>query len=189
MIRTRLLLLGCIVIVFAAGVSVGLLAGRVKARRPVHRSRLASELCLTSQQQEQMGAIWSEVMPPRPGPGGGSERSLPREERDDAILALLTEQQRPEYDSILENYQRRMEELSANRRKAFDEAVQKTKQILTPEQAKKYDEMLRRRRERRPGPGGPRGFRPPWSRRGRRRRDAVETAPATETQPAPAGDE
>ena len=185
MIRTRLLLLGCFVIVFAAGVSVGLLVSRVRGR-PVHRSRLASELGLTAEQQEQMRSIWSEAMQSRSGSPGEGRRAL-RRERDEAILALLTEDQRPKYDAVLQDYERKTDELSKERRRAFEEAVEKTKQILTAEQARKYEEMIQKRRERGPGPDRPGGFSPPWSRRGRRRRGGPKTAPATESQPTSPG--
>jgi Spy/CpxP family protein refolding chaperone len=181
MTRTTLILLAAFLLAFAAGTSVGLFANwpassesppslpPPRASRPHGgpESFLARELGLTAEQQEQMKQIWSEVMSPG-GRGPLDRRSALAQERDQAVLALLTEEQRSRYDAIQQDYAARVEALSQERKKAFDGAVERTKAILTPEQAAKYEDLMKRQRER--GPSGPPG-------RGPRHR--YTTAPAT----------
>jgi len=189
MSRTRLILLGSFVIAFAAGVLTGLVVSRVR-ERPPRRSRLASQLNLTKEQQEQMRKIWSDVMSPYQGRRGEGRAAL-AQERDEAVVVLLTEDQRAKHEAILQDYARKMEELSQERRKRFDEAVERTKRILTPEQARKYEELLKERRARSPGgpPAEHPGRRSPWSDGPRHRRGPSRSKPAAETQHAPQGEE
>jgi len=95
-----------------------------------------------------------------------------RQQREQAIADLLTETQRAEYERILADYETSRAALDAERKQAFDQAVQRTKQILTPEQAAKYEALLQRRPDRgrgdRPGPPPP-----PWD-RPRPHRETIE---------------
>jgi hypothetical protein len=86
-------------------------------------------------------------------------------ERDGAIQSLLSNEQRSRYDAIQQEYSRKTEELSQERKRAFEQAVEQTKHILTPQQAAKYDELMKGQRE-----GGPEGTGPPGLRGGRRHR-------------------
>ena len=74
-----------------------------------------------------------------------------------------------------------MQELSDQRRRLFEDAVQRTRSILTPEQLTKYDDMMARRAEgRRGGPGGSGGsggLGPGWAWRSMTRPAATEPAP------------
>jgi len=159
MTKAKVLLTVAFVVTFAAGAAVGLLMSS-PGHRPRGPSWLTAELELTDQQREQMHEIWSEAM--RAGRSGHWERRKAlAEHRDQAIAALLTEAQRTQYDSILQDYAAKMEELHQEGKLAFEQAVERTKQILTPEQAKKYDELFEERKKR--GPGDRRG--PPWGRR------------------------
>jgi Spy/CpxP family protein refolding chaperone len=180
MTRTRVLLLVCFVVTFAAGTTAGLVAGKSElaadrtdlagsksdpgmgrpheGRPRDHRSWLTAELNLTPEQQDRMRAIWSQVME-------GSmqqeweQRKAISDKRDKAILALLTPEQRPDYEQILQECRDDLENLAQQRRLAFEQAVEGTKQILTPDQAKQYEELLKKQRER--GFGGPPGSGPP----------------------------
>jgi len=157
MTKTRLILLGCFVVVFAAGLSTGLLVSRLRARHDEH-SRFA-DLKLTPQQRDQMNKIWSEVVGSHSGPGSRERRSGFAQDRDQKISALVTEDQRPRYDAIMQEYRRNLDELSQERRRAVEEAIKRTKLILTPEQAQQYDRLLKEQRDR--GQGGPGGSRSP----------------------------
>ncbi|HUU90747.1 MAG TPA: periplasmic heavy metal sensor [Phycisphaerae bacterium] len=156
MTKAKVLLIVAFAVTFAAGAAVGLLVPD-PGHRPRGPSWLTAELGLTDQQREQMHEIWSEAM--RAGRSGHWEqRKALAEHRDQAIAALLTETQRPQYDSILQDYAAKMDELHQEGKQAFEQAVERTKQILTPDQARKYDELLQERAKR--GPGDRRG--PPW---------------------------
>ena len=176
--KPKIILIVAFVLAFAAGGSVALLAVRPPPPPPP-RGVLMAELNLTPEQREQMGRIWTETT------GAlfrqhGERRAALAQERDQQIRALLDEGQLARYETILQDYSRGVEELSQERKRNFDEARERTKKILTPEQASRYDELIKKQRERGPGgpggpggsggPGGPRGFH--GSRRG-------HTAPAS----------
>jgi hypothetical protein len=88
--------------------------------------------------------------------------------------------QHAQLDKVYEAHTQKTNELSEQRRKAFDAAVEKTKAILTPEQRAKYEQVLARRpMGRRPaGPGSGEGVSP-------RPSVSPATQPASETQPTP----
>ena len=180
MTKTKAILLGAFLLVFAAGAALGVLIGR--SGRPRERAGwLTAELNLTDPQREQMHQVWSEVM----GAGfreQGQQRAAMAQDRDRAIAALLSESQRSQYEAIQQNHLRRVEELSQERRRAFENAVERTKGILTPDQARKYEEWMKRQGER--GMGGPGGFRGP-----RRYHTATASGPTTRPMPAPRGEE
>jgi Spy/CpxP family protein refolding chaperone len=170
---TKLVVIIGFVIAFAAGLIVGLESRQtsVGAITPTTRpSRggpgpgwLTSELNLNPQQQEQMKQIWSEVA--RHGRGEQEDhRHQLRTERDDAIAALIPPQDKEKYEQIRKSYSDQMAAMDREMRSRFDEAVKKTKEILTPEQRAKYDDILSRhqpdrgdRGGARGGPGGPGG--------------------------------
>ena len=163
MTKTKILLVAVFLVTFAAGAVASRLSWPSE-HRPPGPSFLTAELNLTTEQREQMHNIWEAMR--------GGERSQWEQrrtfgqERDAAIAALMTAEQKPQYEKVLQDYTRKVDEMSQDRKKAFDQAVEKTKQILTPEQAVKYEEMLKKMPERGGfrGPPGP----PPWGERGER---------------------
>ena len=115
---------------------------------PQHRgggreSWLAQQLELTPEQQKQMDQIWSEV-------GGRGRREDPskrgelRKSRDAAIAALVRPEDRAAYDRIIQDYNTSNEAMETEWRKTFQQAVEKTKEILTPSQRTKYDQLMSR---------------------------------------------
>jgi Spy/CpxP family protein refolding chaperone len=192
MTKAKVLLVLALAIVFAAGVAVGL----VWAHRgpPRHGpSWLTTELGLTDAQRDAMHEIWSEVARGG-GPGQWEQRRTLAQERDAAIAALVTDAQRAQYDAILKDYSDKIEAHAKERELAFQQAIERTKAILTPEQAAKYDQLMKERRERGPGdrPGGPwKG--PPRDRRSPRDGPPPDGPPPgepqsdTQVQPTPRG--
>ena len=181
MTKTKVILFASFLLAFAAGTSVGvLITGR--GGPPRHRSWLTAELNLSPEQREEMGKIWREAM------GSGfrqqaEQRAAMAQQRDQAILSLLSETQRARYEAIQQEHADKMEELSRGRKRAFEEAVERTKRILTPEQVQKYDELMKKQRERGTG-SAPSGFHGP-----RHRRAAPGSRPVTDEQLAPRGGE
>ncbi|MFO8013910.1 MAG: hypothetical protein R6X20_11475 [Phycisphaerae bacterium] len=153
MTKIKVLLVVAFVAVFAAGGAVGLSVSRAR-HRPHGPSWLAAELGLSDAQRDEMHRIWSETMSESFRTRWEQRRAI-AEERDQAILDLLTDEQRTRYDAILETYARQRQEMEAQREEAFKQAVERTKQILTPEQAARYEELLKKRPKR--GPGDRRG--------------------------------
>src|SRR3982751_1726217 len=92
MSRTRTILGLTFVLVLAAGAVVGMVRQRVVVREhgPDRGGVLSKELGLTSEQQQQMSAIWSEMGRDR---DHGDRRREYQKQREDAIRALLNEEQ------------------------------------------------------------------------------------------------
>jgi Spy/CpxP family protein refolding chaperone len=134
-------------------VAVGVVGTRTVAQQPGgapkdRRPSLVEELQLSPEQAKKMEEIWSGVM--RRGRGEQFEKFRAiQKERDEAILSLFTPQQKAEYDRIMGEYGKRFEELNQDRERAFQQAVEQTKQILTEPQRQKYDELMKKRREER----------------------------------------
>ena len=66
-----------------------------------------------------------------------------QKERDEALVALLSDEQRVRFAKISQDYANRFNELTKRRDRTFEEAVEKTKQMLDPRQRTKYEEILK----------------------------------------------
>ncbi len=155
--RIRVLVVLGFALAFAAGGSVGVLVRTDDTRQQKPRrapgQRLAEELGLSSEQQQQMRKIWSEVMRGEAMGQLRQRRSELYRKRTEAFETLLTDQQREQYQQILDEHARQMEQIDRDRQRLIQQAVERTKAILTESQAKKYEEMRTERGHRR-GPGG-----------------------------------
>ncbi len=105
---------------------------------------LTARLGLSGEQQEQMKKIWSETAH-RGGREAEERRRQFRKERDEAIAALVRPEDKSKYDAAIQAYADRQAAMEREWRSSFAGAVEKTKAILTSEQAKKYDEFLKER--------------------------------------------
>ena len=165
---TRVVVLICFVMAFAAGLLVGTQMQRRQVAtgadssattRPERPPRggggpagwLERELGLNADQKAQLEKIWSET-----ARMGGRERDDKRRqlrrERDEAIAALVPPEHYGKYDQILAHYFAQTEAIDQEMKAAFDESVRKTKEILTSQQRAKYEELLKRHQP----PGGDR---------------------------------
>jgi Spy/CpxP family protein refolding chaperone len=144
--KTRIIMIAAFLLVFAAGVSLGLLINRSKPSSR-HFSVLATELNLTPPQREQMEKIWENVMG-AVSRDHGQKRAALQQERDKDILSLIPDDQRAKYDLVQQYYSFKMDSLSKERDRAYEQAVEQSKKILTPEQAQKYDVLMKEQRER-----------------------------------------
>ncbi len=142
------------VVALGSGVIVGWNIPRAAPPGGRDRSGLATELKLTPEQQKKMGEIWQDVVR-----RGGSRqqhwdaRRQASKDRDDAIVALFTPEQKTAYDRIMQKYNQQMADMNRESEASFQKAVEQTKAILNPEQRKKYEEIMARGF----GPGGGRG--------------------------------
>lgn len=157
---TRLAVLLGFAVSFSAGLMVGLVSERGPTRPhdkpPRDRSSwLAEQLKLTPEQVRQMQEIWSETAR-RGGREQGERRQHLRRQRDEAIAALVPEARRPDYERILNEFAAANEAIENEWRGSFDRAVARTKEILTPEQRERYEQLLSRQGWDGSGPG-PRG--------------------------------
>lgn len=142
--KTKLIILISFIVAFAAGVSIGLVIGR-GGKPPRNRSPLGRELNLTPAQRDQMQKIWTETM----GRLRHEQMQKLQKEREEAILNLLTPKQREELEKINKAHHLNMQKLEQEREALFDEAQEKTKKILSEDQQKKYEEILKNRGPRR----------------------------------------
>jgi hypothetical protein len=192
MTRIRVAVILGFVLAFAAGASVGLLAsmpGEATASRPGRGPDLTAQLGLTSEQQAQMRTIWSEFVAVQDKEFHDRKRTL-WQEKDEAIEGLLTDEQRAEYDAICADCDRRMREMDEKWQDVIQQAVERTKAMLTPEQVKKYDEFRTGRQtwRTRKGGGDSRGssrFSPGGRGPERSGFPATATAPADGNTPRP----
>jgi Spy/CpxP family protein refolding chaperone len=151
---TKVVVVVGFLVAFAAGFVVGSQSrhpAAVPATRPSHHGGwLVAELNLTPQQQEQMKQIWSETA----WRGGGDREERRRklaEARDQAIAALIRPEDKGRYDRIVKDYAEQMAAMDREWRGSFQAAVERTKQILSPEQRAKYEELLQRHQREREG--------------------------------------
>jgi len=144
---TKLVVIVGFLVAFGAGLAVGIKSRHAAlplTTRPSHHSGwLSAELNLTPQQQEQLKAIWSETMQ-RGGHEREEQRRPLRRQRDEGVAALIRPEDKPRYDKILEDYSEQTNALDGEWRSSYQAAVERTKQILTPQQRTKYEELLQR---------------------------------------------
>ncbi len=154
MTKIKTVLIISFLVIFAAGVGVGLFVGW---RTRPHRggSRLTRELNLTQKQREQMRKIWTESYRGAARQAIRERKQELRKERDQALQNLLDDKQKAQYQQITEEYSRKQAELSEERKKLRQDAIEKTKLILSESQRKKFEELLKKRGDR--GRGGHRG--------------------------------
>jgi Spy/CpxP family protein refolding chaperone len=152
---TKVVVMICFAMAFAAGLMVGRQTRPVvvgpESSNPSAATRpsggrhwsLVRELNLDPNQQKQLEKIWSET-----ARMGGREREdrrrQLRRERDEAIASLVPPEHYGKYDQILKHYFEKTEAIDQEMKAAFDEAVRQTKEILTPEQRAKYEQLLKR---------------------------------------------
>ena len=64
-----------------------------------------------------------------------------QQERDQDILSLIPDDQRSKYELVQQYYSFKMDSLSRERERAFEQAVEQTKKILTPDQLAQWKAM------------------------------------------------
>jgi hypothetical protein len=126
-------------------------AATIASTKPTERrtpgSWLSSELGLSPEQRKTLDGIWSAVAKAN---DQDERRRNFRRERDEAIAHLVPPERLAAYDEIIDTYTDRVEALERTSRDAYESAVEQTKQILTPEQRTRYEELLKRHKW---GPG------------------------------------
>jgi Spy/CpxP family protein refolding chaperone len=134
--------LAAICLVFASGVGVGVVGRR--AFQPIKfQSVLVEELDLTPDQRQKIQQIWNKVAENH-SPLPMAEIEKADAERWQAIDQLLTPQQRTQYAQIQQHFEARMQELNGGNRAQVAQAEEQTKQLLTPGQRGKYEQLLAR---------------------------------------------
>ena len=145
---TKLIVFTGFVIAFTAGMMTGFAfhrpGGPGGPGQGGRGSFIANQLNLNADQQAKMKAIWENVGHRGPPNDGRAKRGNIRREQEDAVAKLIQPSDKPAYDKIVADTQFKLDAIDAEGRKQFQQAVEKTKAILTPEQLKKYDVLLAR---------------------------------------------
>lgn len=147
--KLMVLLFAGFVLALAAGVSGGMLLARLPATHaeggdaPTAASPLGAELGLAPQQSEDMRRVWEGVRETAQQCYEDGRRL--QKARDDALVALLTDEQKVKFEQTSREYAEQFAELNRKRDRDFEKAVQQTKKILTEGQWQKYERILRSR--------------------------------------------
>src|SRR6266496_879024 len=147
--KIQLLAIGLTVLCIGAGVVSGMLASRlpVANKKPVEvagvPTPLVAELGLTPEQQDQMRQIWESVRTQVHACFDDAEDL--QKQRDEALVALLNDQQKAQFEKMSKDFADRYAALEKQRQTFFDDAVERTKKLLNDEQRKKYEEILSKR--------------------------------------------
>ena len=160
--KAKIILMILFVLTLSSGLVAGMLVSRLPGTRPlakVQRTPLAEELGLTQDQNEKMRVIWEGVKG-QVDECFQSAQSV-QKKRDDALLAMLTDEQKLKFVKIQEDCSASLASLKTSRDGAFDEAVKETEKILTEPQKSRYREILQNRLHHGPHHGGP-GSPPDW---------------------------
>jgi Spy/CpxP family protein refolding chaperone len=144
MIKTRIVFVVCFLMAFGAGVSVGALWQKPEK---VVQDGWLGELNLTPEQREKMKAIWTETMKNSGWQAQRSRRDAAQHDRDEALKAIIPPEHAAMYEEIMASYQKKMDDLAQESRKAKDEAYEKTKEILSEQQRVAYEELRKKRME------------------------------------------
>jgi hypothetical protein len=130
-------------LMFAAGLAVGR-AGRMAAASQRHSadpSYLAARLNLSAEQQKQMEDIWSEALDKAPDmPARVHDLDVAR---DAAVEKDLSPEQRTIFEQLEAIRDNQVTELRAQRDKIMHDAQDKTRAILTPDQTKTFDQIIK----------------------------------------------
>lgn len=134
------------------------------------RSWLNDQLNLTPDQRQKMDAIWAVTRQRIDMEFEGRRQA--EQDREKAVMSLLTDQQRAAYEKINKDYRDKRDELFKERAKLIQEANDQSRALLDEDQKIKWDIVTKEMRERR-GPPGP-GMGP-----GPERRPPQDMAPTT----------
>lgn len=146
--KTTVIMLGAFVLALGAGTLLGV--GLAEKRPHGGRQGFDQALGLSPEQSKQIQAIREKVMQE------SRERFKKLEEdKTAAIQKLLTKEQQAAYDNISKEYQVKLEELRHQRDLDNQDSIKRTKALLTPEQIKKFDEMMARGGDRKDRGRGP----------------------------------
>jgi Spy/CpxP family protein refolding chaperone len=145
-----ILLILVFVVAMGAGAVLATLAERVtNAPENSDNSWLADKLQLSAQQREQMRGFWEHATDT--SHDCMDRRAELQKKLDQEISDLLNNDQKTRYNELSRQYQQKFQKLETDQTLAFNQAVDQTNKILTPEQQKKYEQILSDRVGHRPG--------------------------------------
>lgn len=140
----------------ALGLSAGVVAGMLVSRLPAAHAGageapvtvqgampLAEQLGLNKTQKDQMQLIWENV---RLDVQGCYQQALSlNQARDNEIIALLDDAQKKKFAEISKQYHDQDVKIAEQRQQLMAQAIERTRKLLTDDQRKTYDEILKKR--------------------------------------------
>jgi Spy/CpxP family protein refolding chaperone len=143
-IRPTVIFVLCFLTAFAAGVSGTLMYQRWQN---YDQDGWLKDLHLSQDQREKIKVIWTEAMKDHNYSSQREKREALQKERDEALAALVTPEQKERFDEIQHTYRAKVDALSAEAKKVRDDAYEKTKAVLTEPQRVIYEELRKKRQE------------------------------------------
>ncbi|MGN6368712.1 MAG: hypothetical protein ACTHN5_10655 [Phycisphaerae bacterium] len=158
--RLHMLIIAIFTVALGTGFVVGMGITRpTVAHKPPGRSWLVEKLQLSPEQGEKIKAVWSQNLHDSWKRRSDAIHQF-RKERDDALMSLLSPEQKTAYEKILTHYNDQITELNHEQEAAFQAAAEKTKELLDDHQRQLYDELLKKGFHPRDAMGGPPGPHP-----------------------------
>jgi len=152
--KVKIMLVGLTALCLSAGVVAGMLVSRLPAagaapdisappQPGLLTSSLAEKLSLNPDQQAKMRTIWEGVR--TQVQTSYRDASDLEKQRDNDIAAMLTDEQKAKFEKIAHKYHDEYLQISRTRDQTIQQAIAHTKELLNPDQQKKYDEELKLR--------------------------------------------
>ncbi len=150
MIKSKNIMIGALVLAFAAGIPVGWIfdpgaAGAVAKR--IAPSWLHDKLSPSSSQREEMKEIWSKTA--RELQSDDIEQCSRDQHQE--ILSILPDEQKAQYLATIAKYRKKRLDITEERRAIFNAGIDETMTILSAKQRARFSELLNAFREQ----GGP----------------------------------
>jgi len=130
----------------AAGVMVARFAGSFASTPPpsgTPATPTLDDLQLTDAQRTQIQKIWEGVK--EKSDQSYQEANQLQRQFDDRVQKLLTPEQLKQYSQFHDEYQKRFFKLQSDRDAAVKKAIEQTKTLLSDDQRRKYDVILKSR--------------------------------------------
>ncbi len=138
-----------LVLMFALAAGAGVVAGKLSSRLPstpemhVHQGTLTEMLHLTADQNARMQQIWEGVQ--SKSRDCMSQAQQVQREEEAALAAMLTDEQKSKLSEIRQKTKDKVTILEAQRNKAFTNAIDRTLDILNPDQRTMYKAIIKDR--------------------------------------------
>lgn len=143
---SSLLVLVACALALLGGAAAGMLAMRLSPSSNVSsldHTLLGDELQLTTSQRDQIRAIWEHVR--QTAADATAEGQRLESDWEARLKALLTPDQKKEYEQIHRDYNDGVSALKSRQEKAMADAIERTRDMLNETQRRKYDVILAHR--------------------------------------------
>ena len=138
-----------LIVMFALALGAGVVAGKLSSRitpaevPTARRSNLPDALSLSEDQRVKMQTIWEGVR--ETSHRCLAEAQKAQREQDEALMAMLTDEQKNQYAKLNQQTEGKIAVLDARRKVAFSKAVDDTNAILNETQRKIYGQIIKDR--------------------------------------------